>query len=71
MYSADTISLYFPSIKIFRTFLPKGGRSSAYISNHYGKSAIFNKVYYFQRILSVTWRHYSEAFLPMASLFAR
>ena len=26
------ISLYFPSTKIFRIFLPKGGRSSAFIS---------------------------------------
>ena len=37
---ADNISLYFPSIKILRIFLPKGGRSSAFISENVGRSGL-------------------------------
>ena len=38
MSPADKISLFFPSIKIFRVFLTKGGRSSAFISKNVGRS---------------------------------
>ena len=38
---ADKISLYVPSIKIFSVFyLPKGVRSSAFISENVGRSVI-------------------------------
>ena len=40
MSPADKISLNFPSIKIFRVFLPKGGRSSAFISENVGRSVL-------------------------------
>ena len=40
MSPADQISLYFPSITIFRFFWPKGGRSSAFISLNVGRSGV-------------------------------
>ena len=40
MSQADKISLDFPNIKIARGFLPKVGRSSAYISLNVGRSEI-------------------------------
>ena len=38
MSPEDKTSLYFPSIKISRFFLPKGGRSSAFNSYNVGRS---------------------------------